>query len=87
MNLIVPGRDFPRHGRDRLLIPLLNLIVPERDSNPHAIFRLGINGRFKKGQSADPNGRSPAGESIVEQFRDSPKAFGVIEKVIDVAAR
>ena len=51
-------------------------VEPERDSK----------GRFKPGTSGNPNGRPPAGETIVEKFRDNPKGFDVIENVIHVAS-
>ena len=40
---------------------------------------------WQKGQSGNPNGRPPAGGSVVEKFRSNPKAESVIDNVIEVA--
>ena len=42
-------------------------------------------GRFKPGSSGNPNGRPPAGKTIVDQFRDNPGAQAVINKLFNVA--
>ncbi len=41
---------------------------------------------WQKGQSGNPNGRPPAGGSVVEKFRSNPKAESVIDNVIEVAS-
>lgn len=50
-------------------------VKPERDSN----------GRFVKGVSGNVNGRPPAGEGIVDQFRNNPKSLDILQRIIDVA--
>ena len=42
-------------------------------------------GRFQKGVSGNPNGRPPAGQTIVDKFRDNPGAQAVINKLFNVA--
>ena len=42
-------------------------------------------GRFQKGVSGNPNGRPPAGKTIVDQFRDNPQVSSVIAKLFKVA--
>ncbi len=42
-------------------------------------------GRFQKGVSGNPNGRPPAGKTIVDQFRDNPNVHNVINKLFKVA--
>ena len=42
-------------------------------------------GRFKVGKSGNPNGRPPAGKTIVDMFRDNPTAHSVINKLFAVA--
>ena len=42
-------------------------------------------GRFKPGFTGNKNGRPPAGESLVEKFRDNPGAQAVINKLFAVA--
>ena len=42
-------------------------------------------GRFKPGTSGNLNGRPPAGESIVDRFRDNPQCISVLEKIFKVA--
>ena len=51
-------------------------VEPKRDSK----------GRFKPGCTGNPNGRPPAGSTIVEEFRDNPKGLDVIRNVINVAS-
>ena len=41
---------------------------------------------WKKGQSGNPNGRPPADKTLVDKFRKNPKAEGVIQQVMEVAA-
>ena len=43
-------------------------------------------GRFKPGQSGNPHGRPPAGQTIVDKFRDNPSAQNIINKLYAVAA-
>ena len=38
-----------------------------------------------KGQSGNPNGRPKKGHTIVEQFRDNPKADIVLKKIFEIA--
>tara|TARA_Y100000593_G_C4271266_1_gene317501 strand:+ start:146 stop:529 length:384 start_codon:yes stop_codon:yes gene_type:complete len=42
-------------------------------------------GRLLPGSTANPNGRPPAGKTIVDQFRDNPNAQAVINKLFNVA--
>ena len=42
-------------------------------------------GRLLPGSTANPNGRPPAGKTIVEKFRDNPGAQAVINKLYAVA--
>ena len=42
-------------------------------------------GRWSKGISGNPNGRPPAGKTIVDQFRDNPQVRSVIAKLFKVA--
>ena len=42
-------------------------------------------GRFQKGVSGNPHGRPPAGQTIVDKFRDNPGAQSVINKLFTVA--
>ena len=42
-------------------------------------------GRFKPGTSGNPQGRPPAGQTIVDKFRDNPGAQSVINKLFAVA--
>ena len=42
-------------------------------------------GRFQKGVSGNPNGRPPAGKTVVDQFRDNPQVSSVIAKLFKVA--
>lgn len=42
-------------------------------------------GRLLPGSTANPNGRPPAGKTIVEKFRNNPGAQAVINKLYDVA--
>ena len=41
---------------------------------------------WRKGQSGNPDGRPPAGKTVVEKFRSNPKAEVVIEQIIEVAS-
>jgi hypothetical protein len=43
-------------------------------------------GQFKPGHSGNPNGRPPAGETIVDKFRAHPKGDDVINNIIEIAA-
>ena len=42
-------------------------------------------GRFRPGHSGNKNGRPPAGQTIVDKFRDNEHAQGVINKLFAVA--
>lgn len=42
-------------------------------------------GRWSKGISGNPNGRPPAGKTVVDQFRDNPQVSSVITKLFKVA--
>ena len=42
-------------------------------------------GRFMPGVSGNPHGRPPAGQTIVDKFRDNPGAQAVINKLFLVA--
>ena len=42
-------------------------------------------GRWSKGISGNPNGRPPAGKTVVDQFRDNPQVSSVIAKLFKVA--
>ena len=42
-------------------------------------------GRFKPGTSGNLKGRPPAGQTIIDKFRDSPGVQGVINKLFAVA--
>ena len=42
-------------------------------------------GRLLPGSTANRRGRPPAGQSIVDKFRDNPDAQGVINKLFKVA--
>ena len=42
-------------------------------------------GRFKPGTSGNPHGRPPAGQTIVDKFRDNENAQAVINKLFAVA--
>ena len=42
-------------------------------------------GRFKPGMSGNPNGRPPAGQTLIDKFRDNPNAMGVLNKLFQVA--
>ena len=42
-------------------------------------------GRLLPGSTANPNGRPPAGQTIVDKFRSNEKAQGVINKLFAVA--
>ena len=42
-------------------------------------------GRLLPGFTANPNGRPPAGQTIVDKFRDNPGAQAVINKLFTVA--
>ncbi len=42
-------------------------------------------GRWLKNTSGNPNGRPPAGKTIVDQFRDNPQVSSVIAKLFKVA--
>ncbi|MFC1746949.1 DUF5681 domain-containing protein [Candidatus Neomarinimicrobiota bacterium] len=41
---------------------------------------------WQKGQSGNPNGRPPAGKTVVDNFRSNPKAEKVLAQVVTVAA-
>ena len=43
------------------------------------------NGTLKKGFTANPNGRPPAGKSIVDKFRDHPDTANIINQLYSVA--
>ena len=43
------------------------------------------NGTLKKGSTANPNGRPPAGKSIVDKFREHPDTQSIINKLYMVA--
>lgn len=43
-------------------------------------------GTLMPGSTANPNGRPPAGKSIIEQFRDHPGAQDIINKLFKVAS-
>ena len=42
-------------------------------------------GRILPGFTGNPNGRPPAGQTIVDKFRDNPNAQAVINKLFSVA--
>ena len=61
--------------------------VTRRDNRlKNSAKQSSINMVWQKGQSGNPNGRPPAGGSVVEKFRSNPKAESVIDNVIDVAS-
>ena len=43
-------------------------------------------GRLLPGSTANPNGRPPAGKTIIDKFRDHPGAQEVINKLFKVAS-
>ena len=42
-------------------------------------------GRLLPGSTANPNGRPPAGKSIVDSFRDNPQCQSIIDKLFTIA--
>ena len=42
-------------------------------------------GTLKKGSTANPNGRPPAGQTIVDKFRNHPETQSIINKLFKVA--
>ena len=51
----------------------------------HKIAERDAKGRLLPGNTANPNGRPPAGRTIVDKFRDNPGAQAVINKLFAVA--
>ena len=51
----------------------------------HKIVERDAKGRLLPGSTANPNGRPPAGKTIVDKFRDNEHAQGVINKLFAVA--
>ena len=49
------------------------------------IVERDANGRLLPGSTANPNGRPPAGKTIVDKFRDNPGAQAVINNLFAVA--
>ena len=58
--------------------------IPAKQDNNQGESRDSL-GRFQKGISGNPGGRPPAGQSLVDKFRDNPSAQGVINKLFTVA--
>lgn len=42
-------------------------------------------GRLLPGSTANPNGRPPAGKTLVDSFRDNPKCQSIVDKLFEVA--
>ena len=51
----------------------------------HKIVERNEKGQLMPGSTANPNGRPPAGKTIVDKFRDNPGAQAVINKLFAVA--
>ena len=51
----------------------------------HKLAERDAKGRLLPGSTANPNGRPPAGKTIVDKFRDNEHAQGVINKLFAVA--
>ena len=60
--------------------PFYNIV--KQDKNKVERDELG---RLLPGSTANPNGRPPAGKTIVDKFRDNEQAQGVINKLFQVA--
>ena len=58
--------------------------TPEKQDHLQGESRDSL-GRFSPGISGNPNGRPPAGQPIVDKFRDNPGAQAVINKLFAVA--
>ena len=63
---------------------VINENLPEKQDKNLREHRDNL-GRFKPGTSGNPNGRPPAGQTIVDKFRDNEHAQGVINKLFQVA--
>ena len=51
---------------------------------PKQVHR-NADGTLKKGSTANPNGRPPAGQSVVDKFRNHPETQSIINKLFQVA--
>ena len=51
----------------------------------HKLAQRDARGRLLPGSTANPNGRPPAGQTVVDKFRNNPGAQAVINKLFAVA--
>ena len=51
----------------------------------HKLVERDSRGRLLPGSTANPNGRPPAGQTVVDKFRNNPGAQAVINKLFAVA--
>ena len=57
--------------------------TPVKQVNKH--IERDSRGRILPGYSGNYNGRPPAGQTIVDKFRDNPKCQGIVDKIFQIA--
>ena len=64
-----------------------NTTIDDKGLVKHAKHQVerNPNGTLKKGSTANPNGRPPAGKSIVDKFRDHPDTATIINQLYSAA--
>ena len=58
---------------------------PVKQVKERVVAKRDAHGRLLPGSTANPNGRPPAGQTVVDKFRDNPGAQAVINKLFNVA--
>ena len=57
---------------------------PVKQVKEHKLVERDSHGRLLPGSTANPNGRPPAGQTVVDKFRNNPGAQAVINKLFAV---